>query len=190
MSRGLGHPSTAYTPAVAASLPSIKAPMAAAEVQRPFHCPGWLYEEKVDGWRVLAYKDAAGVQFISRNGRAQAPNAPARWRGRGLRPPARLPSNGCAAGQRTTRPPHPCSWPSTACRRGTRTSGNGPCGCAGTCLRRSSTGQPMLLKAGSRTTASRPGPKCSSVATSVRLLDFYPLDIGDWLWKLNPGPTG
>jgi hypothetical protein len=21
----------------------------------PFHRPGWVYEEKVDGWRILAY---------------------------------------------------------------------------------------------------------------------------------------
>jgi bifunctional non-homologous end joining protein LigD len=60
---------TAYTPPVAAPLPIIKAPMAATEVQRPFHHPGWVFEEKVDGWRVLAYKNAAGVRLISRNGR-------------------------------------------------------------------------------------------------------------------------
>jgi bifunctional non-homologous end joining protein LigD len=42
--------------------------MAATEVARPFHRPGWVYEEKVDGWRVLAYKNAAGVRLISRNG--------------------------------------------------------------------------------------------------------------------------
>jgi ATP-dependent DNA ligase len=38
---------------LAAPLPVIKAPMAATEVQRPFHHPGWVYEEKVDGWRRL-----------------------------------------------------------------------------------------------------------------------------------------
>lgn len=44
--------------------------MAATEVARPFHRHGWVYEEKVDGWRVLAYKDsAAGVRLVSRNGR-------------------------------------------------------------------------------------------------------------------------
>ena len=43
--------------------------MAATDVQRPFHRPGWVFEEKVDGWRVLAYKDAAGARLISRNGR-------------------------------------------------------------------------------------------------------------------------
>ena len=64
-----GHSAPAYTPPVAAPLPIIKAPMAATDVQRPFHHPGWVYEEKVDGWRVLAYKDATGVRLISRNGR-------------------------------------------------------------------------------------------------------------------------
>ena len=43
--------------------------MAATQVTRPFHHPGWVYEEKVDGWRVLAYKDAAGVRLVSRNAR-------------------------------------------------------------------------------------------------------------------------
>jgi bifunctional non-homologous end joining protein LigD len=42
--------------------------MAATQVARPFHHPGWVYEEKVDGWRVLAYKDA-GVRLVSRQGR-------------------------------------------------------------------------------------------------------------------------
>jgi bifunctional non-homologous end joining protein LigD len=41
--------------------------MAATQIARPFHRPGWVYEEKVDGWRVLAYKDAAGVRLVSRN---------------------------------------------------------------------------------------------------------------------------
>jgi bifunctional non-homologous end joining protein LigD len=54
---------------VAAPLPLIKAPMAATDVKRPFHHAGWVYEEKVDGWRVLAYKDSAGVRLVSRNGR-------------------------------------------------------------------------------------------------------------------------
>jgi hypothetical protein len=30
---------------------------------------GWVYEEKVDGWQALPYKDAAGIRLISRNGR-------------------------------------------------------------------------------------------------------------------------
>src|ERR1051326_8786510 len=34
----------------------------------PFHRDGWIYEEKVDGWRMLAYKDRDRVRLISRNG--------------------------------------------------------------------------------------------------------------------------
>jgi bifunctional non-homologous end joining protein LigD len=41
--------------------------MAATQIAKPFHRPGWVYEEKVDGWRVLAYKDATGVRLLSRN---------------------------------------------------------------------------------------------------------------------------
>ena len=52
-----------------ARLPNIAQPMAATAVARPFHHRGWVYEEKVDGWRVLAYKDAAGVRLVSRQGR-------------------------------------------------------------------------------------------------------------------------
>jgi bifunctional non-homologous end joining protein LigD len=29
----------------------------------------WVYEEKVDGWRILAYKDGERVRLVSRNGR-------------------------------------------------------------------------------------------------------------------------
>jgi ATP-dependent DNA ligase len=28
-------------------------------VSRPFHREGWIYEEKVDGWRMVAHKDGA-----------------------------------------------------------------------------------------------------------------------------------
>jgi bifunctional non-homologous end joining protein LigD len=34
----------------------------------PSTAPGWVYEEKVDGWRILAYKDGARVRLMSRNG--------------------------------------------------------------------------------------------------------------------------
>ena len=44
-------------------------PMAPTQVREPFHRDGWIYEEKVDGWRMLAYKDGARVRLVSRNGR-------------------------------------------------------------------------------------------------------------------------
>src|SRR6266508_3014122 len=34
----------------------------------PFHRPGWIYEEKYDGWRVLADKQGATVRLRSRHG--------------------------------------------------------------------------------------------------------------------------
>jgi hypothetical protein len=34
-----------------ARLPHITQPMAATQIARPFHHAGWVYEEKVDGWR-------------------------------------------------------------------------------------------------------------------------------------------
>jgi bifunctional non-homologous end joining protein LigD len=37
-------------------------------VAKPFHREGWVYEEKVDGWRMLAYKAAGTVKLVSRNG--------------------------------------------------------------------------------------------------------------------------
>jgi bifunctional non-homologous end joining protein LigD len=44
-------------------------PMAPTQVREPFHRDGWVYEEKVDGWRILAYKDGQRVRLVSRNGR-------------------------------------------------------------------------------------------------------------------------
>ena len=43
-------------------------PMAPTLVREPFHRDGWVYEEKVDGWRMLAYKDRERVRLVSRNG--------------------------------------------------------------------------------------------------------------------------
>ena len=44
-------------------------PMAPTLVREPFHRDGWVYEEKVDGWRILAYKDRGRVCLVSLNGR-------------------------------------------------------------------------------------------------------------------------
>ena len=43
-------------------------PMAPTLVRAPFHRPGWIYEEKVDGYRMPAYQDGARVRLVSRNG--------------------------------------------------------------------------------------------------------------------------
>ena len=42
--------------------------MLATLVGEPFQKAGWVYEEKYDGYRILAYKEGAKVTLLSRNG--------------------------------------------------------------------------------------------------------------------------
>jgi bifunctional non-homologous end joining protein LigD len=37
-------------------------------VARPFHRAGWIYEEKVDGWRMVAVKAEGTARLVSRKG--------------------------------------------------------------------------------------------------------------------------
>jgi bifunctional non-homologous end joining protein LigD len=48
-------------------------PMLATLIQRPFHKSGWVYEEKYDGFRILAYKEGTRVSLLSRNGNDRTP---------------------------------------------------------------------------------------------------------------------
>ena len=41
--------------------------MLATLVDEPFHRKGWIYEEKYDGYRILAYKEGREVTLFSRN---------------------------------------------------------------------------------------------------------------------------
>lgn len=41
--------------------------MLATRVPEPFHRPGWVYEEKYDGFRIVAYKEGSRVTLLSRN---------------------------------------------------------------------------------------------------------------------------
>ena len=41
--------------------------MAPALARPPFHRDGWVYEEKIDGWRMVAYKSGRRIRLISRN---------------------------------------------------------------------------------------------------------------------------
>ena len=41
--------------------------MLATLVREPFHREGWVYEEKYDGDRILAYKEGQRITLLSRN---------------------------------------------------------------------------------------------------------------------------
>jgi ATP-dependent DNA ligase len=38
-------------------------------IARPVHHEGWVYEEKVDGYCIVAYKTGGRVRLVSRQGR-------------------------------------------------------------------------------------------------------------------------
>ena len=51
-------------------------PMLAKLVDKPFDKPGWVYEEKYDGYRLLAYKEDGRVTLMSRNALDRTKNYP------------------------------------------------------------------------------------------------------------------
>ena len=52
-------------------------PMLATLVREPFHRPGWVYEEKYDGFRIVAYKEGSRVTLLSRNAKDRTSSFPA-----------------------------------------------------------------------------------------------------------------
>ncbi len=51
-------------------------PMLATLVSEPFDKPGWVYEEKYDGIRIIAYKERDQVRLLSRNGKDRTGSFP------------------------------------------------------------------------------------------------------------------
>ena len=58
-----------------AELPTVSL-MQPTLVSTPFHRPGWIYEEKVDGYRMVAYKHGGSAQLVSRQGKEFARRFP------------------------------------------------------------------------------------------------------------------
>lgn len=50
--------------------------MLATLVAEPFGAPGWVFQEKYDGDRILAYKEGARVRLLSRNGKDRTARFP------------------------------------------------------------------------------------------------------------------
>lgn len=51
-------------------------PNLATMVREPFHRDGWVYEEKYDGDRILAYKEGGHVSLLSRNAKDRTSDFP------------------------------------------------------------------------------------------------------------------
>jgi len=56
--------------------PAPVAPMLATLVDAPFHKPGWIWEEKYDGIRLIAVKDGRRVRLITRNDKDRTTDFP------------------------------------------------------------------------------------------------------------------
>lgn len=59
-----------------AELPDWIEPMAATLTQERFNAPGWVFERKIDGIRMLAFKRGDEVRLLSRNRLPQSHNYP------------------------------------------------------------------------------------------------------------------
>jgi bifunctional non-homologous end joining protein LigD len=67
MGRGPEAKAALRQPIAMRKVPFRVSPMLASVVDRPFTRDHWVFEEKYDGVRILAYKEGPGVSLISRN---------------------------------------------------------------------------------------------------------------------------
>jgi bifunctional non-homologous end joining protein LigD len=65
-------------------------PMLPTLVREPFDRPGWIFEEKYDGYRILGYKEGPRVTLVSRNGIDRTARYPAVARAIGALPHSTL----------------------------------------------------------------------------------------------------
>ena len=108
----------------------------------PFHRPGWVYEEKYDGWRLVAYKCDDRVWLLSRRHRDHTQHFPALAAAIAALAPARLILDGEVAvfdrhlvsrceWLRRRNPAAlatpPSTWSSTCCGLAPAISGASPC---------------------------------------------------------------
>jgi hypothetical protein len=123
-------PSSIYSTLVGGILvlPRIREPMAATSIAKPFHRPGWVYEEKYDGWRMVAYKDGPEVHLVSRAGKEHsqrfatlaaairalpAMSSPSTVKSRSSMTRSSRASSGSESGPRMSRRRRRSIWPST-----------------------------------------------------------------------------
>ena len=57
-------------------VPARVAPMLATLVDAPFHRPGWVWEEKYDGIRLIALKDGRRLRLLTRNDKDRTADFP------------------------------------------------------------------------------------------------------------------
>ena len=57
-------------------MPARVAPMLATLVDAPFHRPGWVWEEKYDGIRLIALKDGRRLRLLTRNDKDRTADFP------------------------------------------------------------------------------------------------------------------
>src|SRR5260370_717096 len=94
---------------------------------------GWVYEEKVDGSRMVAHKNGNTVHLISRQGKEftqrfpELAKAVAALGAESVISSSSPDSNGSGLSRRAMWPRRPCSWSLTCWSSTARTSGSDPC---------------------------------------------------------------